>query len=179
MTADKGHIKHELLVAILLLVVFCFGMGAGVFFEQKKIFERTVTSSVNSSIVNHIIALSERQSRQDSSFNQAIELKSGYEAQSNFFIGNDSDFYFFQVNEPSNVRISFKDIPNEYSMDVYDANKKLVASSLRMGFTASAGLIKILKSGKYYIKVSTNKPLSSKLPYSINVTVLPIFDEGN
>lgn len=172
--------KWEIAIFILagLIFVFILGAGTGIFFVQSK-SSKTPLPAVGSSLISHVIHLTDKQNQANDSFNSAIEVKSGYETQSSLLSGSDVDYYFFQVIEPSNVRISFKDLPNEYSTYVYNSNRKIIASSVRSGFTASAGLIKIANPGKYYIQVYSNKNSAGKLPYSITVTILPIFDTSN
>lgn len=164
---------------LILLVVFLLGFSLGIIGVQKKFLNLTTSQFVSHSITAHIIALTDKQSIADNSFSQAIEVKSGYEVQSNLFSGNNSDYYYFQVDEPSDVRISYKDLPYSYSTYIYSPDKKVIASTQRTGFIASAGVLKIATPGKYYIQIATDKPSKKKFPYSVTVTILPIFNPSN
>src|SRR5579859_332958 len=50
----------------------------------------------------------------NNTFDTATPLKPGYETQGTFSSSTDIDIYSFQVDNPSNIKVTLKNVPREY-----------------------------------------------------------------
>lgn len=111
-------------------------------------------------------------------FDKATLLTPGYATQGKFDTSTDIDMYYFNLENPANVQITLQNLPKEYNVFIYDANKLLIASSLRAGFSESSSVLPLSAPGKYYVKLVTKDKLTinSSNPYTILLSILPFVE---
>lgn len=169
---NKKIFKKVFIITLIFLVFLSGVIADKIFLSKFNIQTPFKQSNLNKAKNLKELILNEKEP--DNSFNQASEIKSGYQTKGSLNTSRDVDFYYFTVEKPSDVRFEFKNVPIEYQVFIYDANKNLIASSNRSGFIASVSLIKITKPGKYFLKVLSSVNSNSVIPYTLTMTILPI-----
>ena len=156
-----------------LPVLLALGLGIILGFFLNKNLSKISQKSVNNAVT---ATLSTTSTPPPIFLEKAVPLKIGYRTQGTLTSGKSTDLYYFMVDTDANIRISFKNLPTDYSTYLYDSNKQIISSSNRHGVLESQAIIHIPTPGKYYLQVITDYNEPTNLPYTVNVSVLPFFE---
>lgn len=85
---------------------------------------------------------------------------------------NDIDWLYFTpdvANNQTNCRVRLINMPENYTLELYDSNGKLLRRSKRRNTADEIAVINNVPEGSYYLKIYTEDGNTSLSPYRINV----------
>lgn len=110
------------------------------------------------------------------SFKSAFSLNTGINTQGTLNENNVIDYYFFILQNPSQVVVNVTNIPKALYWVLYDSDFHEVSSTYRTGASEGSTQIALQNPGKYYVKVWADYHQTTNYPYTIRLNVLPYFD---
>lgn len=159
---------NKISLKLFIVIILFVGIGIGYFFPNKQTPIKP-TQVQQPSTPKNIYS--------GNNFDEATPLKPGYETPGKFSNENEVDVYSFQVDTPANIKTELKNVPFQYTLEIYNFNRKLVASANRVGFKESSSVFELPNAGSYYIKISASYKQLTNSPYSITLTVQPFLHD--
>ncbi|MBL4931964.1 M4 family metallopeptidase [Clostridium paridis] len=100
----------------------------------------------------------------------AYPINMGTSYNSYISTSSDEDYYKFNVNTVGNIRISMANLPQDYDLELYDANGSLVGYSTGSGTANEVINYNATNTGTYYIHVYSYSGYSTSQKYSLIVS---------
>ena len=116
----------------------------------------------------------QREKEPNDTFTNATPIIFGKEMDGSFGSPGDIDTYTFQTTDAARIRIELQNVPQDYTMNIFDGDNHRIATSSRTGFDDSTSTFTVPAAGNYYIQFRQSGTSFFQSPYTMTVSELEV-----
>jgi len=105
-------------------------------------------------------------------------IQSGVEYQGKISKETDEDYFKFTTAESGNIMITLTDLPEEYDLQLYDMNHRIIGAGYASGTYPETVTVGTYSPGTYYVRVFPREGYDGINPYTLRVTYPDTITEG-